>query len=148
MLGKKNDFSILSCIQNHILNWFNLILTSGNRQPQKERRNTVVSDTARRWGSGNDPCLFQTASYKELLNYSLFLAELFHRQLKLSVFCPGFCDGRLVLLLICHGHDSQDQVHQVERTQKYHQHKENHVRLPRWAQSLSRRGRRDMCNNI
>lgn len=60
----------------------------------------------------------------------LLSAKVFHGQLELPLLLPGLSDSRLVLLLIGHGHDSQDEVDQVEGAQEDDQNEENHVGLP------------------
>ncbi|TNN50157.1 hypothetical protein EYF80_039646 [Liparis tanakae] len=45
----------------------------------------------------------------------------------LSALGEGLGDGRLILLLVGHGHDGQDEVDQVEGAQEDDQHKENHM---------------------
>ena len=48
----------------------------------------------------------------------------------------NFINGCLVLLLICHGDHSQDQIDQVERPQEDNKHEKNHIDFSRSPQGL------------
>lgn len=70
----------------------------------------------------NLTCLHET--------YSLLPPKVLHGHLKLPLFLPGLSNRCLVLLLVGHGYNSQDEVDQVERAQEDDQNEENHVRFP------------------
>lgn len=62
--------------------------------------------------------------------------QLLKHSLELLLLLLGLLNGRLVLLVVSHGHHGQDQVHQVKRAQEDHQHKEDHVGFSCCTQSL------------
>ncbi|KAF3860393.1 hypothetical protein F7725_000648 [Dissostichus mawsoni] len=70
------------------------------------------------------------------LDVFLMSLELIQHGLEFLLLPNSLFHGGLVLLLVSHGHHSQDQIHQVERAHKDHQHKEEHVGLPCRPQRL------------
>lgn len=52
------------------------------------------------------------------------------------LFLFGLSHGGLILLSICHGNHSQDQVNQVEWTKKDDNNEEDHVGFPSCSQCL------------
>lgn len=62
--------------------------------------------------------------------------QLLKHSLELLLLLLGLLNGRLVLLVVSHGHHGQDQVHQVKGAQEDHQHKEDHVGFSCCTQSL------------
>lgn len=79
---------------------------------------------------------------KSCLRLLLLPLQLLQHGLELLLLLLGLLDGRLVLLIVRHGHHGQDQVDQVEGAQEDDQHEEDHVGLPCRAQSLTRERRR------
>lgn len=71
------------------------------------------------------------------LSLFLLLLELFEHGFEFCLFLLCLFNRGLVLLLIGHGHHSQDQIHQVEGAHKDDQHKEDHVCLPCSSKSLT-----------
>ncbi len=77
----------------------------------------------------------------------LLFFQLFQHSFKLSLLLFCLLHGGLVLFFISHGHHSQDQIHQVERSHKDHQYKEDHIRLPSSSQSLREKSWEEMSRN-
>ncbi len=73
---------------------------------------------------------------RQFVSYLLLLLQPLHGDLKLSLLLTGLGDSRLVLLLVCHGDHSQDEVDQVEGAQEDHHHEKHHVGLTGWTQRL------------
>lgn len=70
------------------------------------------------------------------LCFLLLSLQLLQHGLELLLFLLSLLDGRLVLLVVSHGHHGQDQVDQVKGAQKDHQHEKDHVGFPCSTQSL------------
>lgn len=70
------------------------------------------------------------------LCFILLPLQLLQHCLELLLLLLSLLDGGLVLLVVGHGHHSQDQVDQVKGAQEDHQHKEDHVGLASRTQSL------------
>lgn len=66
----------------------------------------------------------------------MLLPEHLEGLLELLLLGFNFIHGRLVLLLICHGDDSQNQVDQVEGSQEDDKHEKDHIDFPRSPQGL------------
>ena len=66
----------------------------------------------------------------------LLSLQLLQHGLELLLLLLRLLDGRLVLLVVRHGHHGKDQVDQVEGAQEDHQHEEDHVGFPSSTQSL------------
>lgn len=66
----------------------------------------------------------------------LLSLQLLQHGLELLLLLLRLLNGRLVLLVISHGHHGQDQVDQVKGAQEDHQHEEDHVGFSCCTQSL------------
>lgn len=66
----------------------------------------------------------------------MFLPEHLEGLLELLLLGFNFIHGCFVLLLVCHGDDSQNQVDQVERYQEDDKHEKDHIDFPRSPQGL------------
>lgn len=66
----------------------------------------------------------------------MLLPEHLEGLLELLLLGFNFILGCLVLLLICHGDNSQNQVDQVERSQEDDKHEKDHIDFPRSPQGL------------
>lgn len=72
----------------------------------------------------------------QIISYLLLFLQYLHSLLELPLFLAGLGDGRLVLLLVRHGDDGQDEVDQVEGAQENHHHEKHHVGLTGRTQRL------------
>lgn len=75
------------------------------------------------------------------LSFLILLSQLFKHGLKLLLLLLSFLFDNLVLLVIGHSYNTQDQVDQIEGTKEYYKDKKDHIWLPRCPQSLEKQTR-------